>query len=68
MLKHCHNKYKTQEICDKAVNSYLLALKFIPDWFAKIKMIEKLNSSVFFNGDVVFGDLDSDFDKFLAMI
>ena len=35
MLKYCHDKYKTHEICDKAVDSYLLALKFVPDWLLR---------------------------------
>ena len=30
MLKCCHYKCKIQEICDKAVDSCLLALKFVP--------------------------------------
>ena len=40
MLKHCHDKYKTQEMCSKAGDSCLLALKFVPDWFVKRKMVE----------------------------
>ena len=32
MLKHCLNRYKTQELCDKAVDNFLSILKFIPDW------------------------------------
>ena len=29
MLKYCHDKDKTHEMCDKAVDSCLLALKFV---------------------------------------
>ena len=36
--------YIIQEICDKAVDSYLLALKLASDWFVMSKMIEKLDS------------------------
>ena len=25
LLKFCHDKYKTQEVCDKAVDSHILA-------------------------------------------
>ena len=46
MLKDYHDKYKTQEMYDKAVDSCLLALKFVPDWFVKNEMIEKLDSAV----------------------
>ena len=43
MLKYCLDRYKTQEICDKAVDFYLPSLKFILDWFVTSKMIEKLH-------------------------
>ena len=39
MLKFCPVKYKPQAKCNKAVDSYLLAFKFVPDWFATSKMI-----------------------------
>ena len=39
---YCHDKHKTQEKCDTAVDFYLLALKFVPDWFFRSKIIEKL--------------------------
>ena len=29
-------------MCDKADDDYLLALKFVPDWFVTDKMIRKL--------------------------
>ena len=54
MIKHFHDKYKTQKMCDKAVDAYLLALEFFSDWFFKSKMIAKLDSSVFSNDDIVF--------------
>ena len=53
-------------MCDKAVNSHLLALKFFPDWFVRSKMIEKLDSTVFSNDDILFCDLDSDFVTFFS--
>ena len=31
---------------DKTVNFYLLALKFFPDWFVTIKIIEKLDNTI----------------------
>ena len=60
MLKYGLDKYKTQEICDELVDSYLLALKFLTDWFVTSKMIKKLHNAVFSNDGVVFGDIDSD--------
>ena len=51
---------KSQVMCNKAVDSCLPALKFVPDWFVMSSRIEKLDSSVFSNY-IAFGDLDSDF-------
>ena len=48
-------------MCDKAVDSCLLALKFVPDCFVKAKMIEKLDSAVFPDDYIVFSDLDPGF-------
>ena len=39
-LKYCHDRYKTQEMCNKAVQDFLPALKFVPDWFVTSKMIK----------------------------
>ena len=40
MLKYCPDKYKAEEMCDKAVNALLSALKFVPDWFVTKQMIK----------------------------
>ena len=40
MMLYCTGSYKTQKICDEAVDS-LEALKFIPDWFVTSKMLQK---------------------------
>ena len=47
-------------MCDKAVDSYLLALKFVPNWSVTNKMIDKLDNAIFFIDDIVFGDIDFD--------
>ena len=39
----------------------MLPLKFIPEWFVTGKIMETLDSAVFTNEYIVFGDLDSDF-------
>ena len=41
MLKYCLDRYKTQEMHDKAVNNFLPTLKFVPHWFITSKMIKK---------------------------
>ena len=42
MLKYIIDKYKTQQVCDKAVDAYLPALQTVTDWFVTNKMLEKL--------------------------
>ena len=42
----CLGKYKTQEMYDKAVDAFLLASKFVPDWFSINIMVEKLDNAV----------------------
>ena len=50
-------------MCDEAVDNFLPALKFVPDWFVLNNMLEKRNV-VFSNDDI---DLD-DSVTFLAII
>ena len=37
ILKCCLDRYKTQEICNKAADAFLPTLKFIHDWFVTNK-------------------------------
>ena len=46
--KYSFDKYKTQDVCDKAVDAFLPALKFVPSWFVTTKIIEKPDND---NGD-----------------
>ena len=64
MQKYCPGRYKTREVCDKAVDSYLLALKFVPDWYVTSKTIKELDSAVFSNEYIAFGNLDPDLATF----
>ena len=59
MLKYCLHRYKDKEICDKAVDTFMSALKSVPDQFVMNKVIEKLDNAVFSNDDIVSGDIDS---------
>ena len=43
LIVYCPDKYKTQRMCDEAVDDCLAALKLIPDWFLTSKMIKKLD-------------------------
>ena len=31
ILKHCLDKYETQDMCDKFVDTFLPTIKFLPD-------------------------------------
>ena len=35
MVKCCLDGYKTQEMCDKAVDNFLPTLESVPDWSYK---------------------------------
>ena len=65
-LKYCLHRCKTQDMCDKVVDLYLLILKFIPDWFIMCRMIEKHDNALFSNDDIVFGDIVSDIVTFFS--
>ena len=43
MLKYILDKYKTQDVCDKAVDAYLPTLQTATHWFVTNKMLEKLD-------------------------
>ena len=61
MLIYCHNRYKTQTMCDEAVDDCLAPLKLIPDWFVTSKTLEKFHDALLANDDILF--FDSDFSK-----
>ena len=67
MISCCPDRYKPPhppKMCDKPFNSYLLELKFVPDWFVLNNIIEKLDNAVFSNDDIIIGDKDSDIATF----
>ena len=49
MVKYCLDRYKTQEMCDKASDAFLPTLNSIADWLVTNKRLEKLDNAVFFN-------------------
>ena len=46
LIVYCPDKYKTQRMCDEAVDDFLTALKLIPDWFVTNKMLEKFDKAL----------------------
>ena len=53
MLKYCYDRYKPIEMCKKSVDGFLPAIKFVPDWF------KKLRTALFADDDILFVDEDS---------
>ena len=39
LIVDCSDRYKTQRMCDDAVDDSLAALKFVPDCFSALKFI-----------------------------
>ena len=44
-------------MCDEAIDAFLRALKFVPEWFVTNEMLEKLDN-VFSNDDMDLDDID----------
>ena len=59
MLVYFLDKYKTQIMCDKAVDDCLSALKLIPDWLLTSKMIKKLLTALYADDDTLYFNEDS---------
>ena len=61
MLKYCLDRYKTQEMSDKADAAFLPTLTFGLDWFFWNETLEKLS-----NDDIDLDDMNSDIAKFFC--
>ena len=59
LIVYCPDKYKTQKICDKAVDDSLATLKLIPDWFVTRKMIQKLYTDLYADESILYFNEDS---------
>ena len=59
MLKHYHDRYKTQEICDKAIDDFLRALNFFTNLLATSKVFRKILYALFVDDDILCFDKDS---------
>ena len=46
-LKSISDWYKTQEICDKAIDNYVHSLEFVPDCYKTRKMFKTVNTCFF---------------------
>ena len=54
LIVYSPDKYKTQKMCDEAVDNCLTALKFIPNRFVASKMLEQFDNTLHADGDILF--------------
>ena len=59
MVKYCFDRYKTQEMHDKAVDNFLSTHKVFPDWFVTSRMFKNLSNALFADDNILFFDEDS---------
>ena len=57
---------KTQKKCDEAVDNYLAALKFFPNYFVTSKILKKFDNTLHANNDILFHNEDFDKVTFIA--
>ena len=58
-LRYVLDQYKTQKMCNKAVDDCLAALKLAPDWFVTRKMIKKLFTVLYVDENILYFNEDS---------
>ena len=61
VLEFFHDQFKTQKICDTAVEVRLVALKFVSDWYIASTVIKKLYTTLYTDENIM--DFDEDFDN-----
>ena len=59
MLKYYLDRYKTERMCDKAVDDFLITLKFVTDWFVTSAAIKNFHNALFTDDDIFFFDAHS---------
>ena len=65
ILKYCHDRHKTQEMCDKAVDIFYQHYNLFLTTLLQIKCFKKLDNDVFSN-NIVFLYADSDFVTYFS--
>ena len=53
LIVYCPDEYKTQRMCDKAVDESLASLKLIRDGFVTSKMITKIFTSLYVDENIL---------------
>lgn len=52
ILNYFINRYKTQELCEKAAAAFQPGLKLVPDWFITNNMLDDLDNDVIINDEI----------------
>ena len=58
-IRYVLDQYKTQHMCDKAVDDSPAALKLVPDWFVTSKMIKKRFTTLYTDENILYFNEDS---------
>ena len=53
-IRYVPDQYKTQKMCDKAVDDCLAALKFVSDWFVISKTIKELFTAFYADENIPY--------------
>ena len=59
LIVYCPNKYKTERMCDEAVDDPLAALQLIPDWFVLSKTSKILFIALYADENILYFNEDS---------
>ena len=60
LIVYCPDKYKTQGMCDEAVDDSVAVLKLISNWFPTSKTIKKLKTALYTDENILYFNEDSD--------
>ena len=65
-IRYVPDQYNTQQICDKAYDDCLAALKFVPYWFITSKMIKILFIALHADENILYFREDSGNVEFIC--
>ena len=57
-LKYVPDQHKSQQMCYKAVDDCLAALKFVPNWFVTSKMIKIVFTALYTDENILYFNKD----------
>ena len=53
-IRYVPDQCKTQQMCDKAVDNCMAALKLVPHWLVTSKMIKKIFTDLYVDENIVY--------------